>query len=126
MKKLIIAAALLSSVTFVQAQTVPYHGPNYSRRDMNHREFDNRRELMGLERNATEQKQSIDRAIYSRSINPSQATRVKEGFNRVLSSIDRAKLDRRVHQREIDRIQALLSKNERDLERMIRESHRRY
>ena len=129
MKKIIIASALISAFGFAQAQ--PYdrdHRGPHDRMEQRHdrmEQRENRRDVMDLERDAAQQKARIDRAIYTRAITPDEANRVRSGFNRVMVSVDRAKADRRISDREVRRIAETLRKNELDLEMMVRRNHRR-
>ena len=136
MKKIIITSILMSVIGLAQAQN---YGPNYGDYRDNHRgshnqmdkrhnrmeQRENRRDVMELERDALIQRNKIDRAIYTRAISPEQANRVRDGYNRVLATIDKAKMNRRISDREVQRIAETLRRNKRELEMMIRHNYGR-
>ena len=130
MKKIIIASILISTFGFAQSQN--YNHDNYGRvyqerynRNQNnsysHREQrENWQELMRLERDIKEQRYKIDRAIYRRLISPEEANQITFNYNKILTMLDKAKFNRRIRDREIQRIGSALIRNERELEIIMR------
>jgi len=126
MKKLIISSLLLAAFGVANAQPYPdrFNERHDNRHGERHEQRENRMDVRGLEREAMQQKAKIDRAIYTRAISPEEANWVREGYNKVWNSIDRAKRDRRISDREIRRIEMDLRRNEQALERAMHDRRR--
>ncbi len=134
MKKIIIASILISTFGFAQAQNYNHHynhenyGRNYDesykRKHNNyysHREEkENWQELMRLEREVKEQRYKIDRVIYRRLISPEEANQITFNYNKILTMLDKAKFNKRITDREIQRIEYALRRNKRELEMMMK------
>ena len=75
---------------------------------------------MRLEREIKEQRYKIDRAIYRRLISPEEANQITFNYNKMLTMLDKAKFNRRITDREIQRIEYYLIRNKRELEIMMR------
>lgn len=131
MKKIIIASILISTFGFAQAQNYSHHdkyGRSYHEsynRNHNNSYYhggkrENWQELMRLEREIKEQRYKIDRAIYRRLISPEEANQITFNYNKMLTMLDKAKFNRRITDREIQRIEYYLIRNKRELEIMMR------
>lgn len=130
MKKIIIASILISTFGFAQAEN--YNHDKYGRsyhesynRNHNNSYYhggkrENWQELMRLEREIKEQRYKIDRAIYRRLISPEEANQITFNYNKMLMMLDKAKFNRRIKDREIQRIEYYLIRNKRELEIMMR------
>ena len=130
MKKIIIASILISTFGFAQAEN--YNHDKYGRsyhesynRNHNNSYYhggkrENWQELMRLEREVKEQRYKIDRVIYRRLISPEEANQITFNYNKILTMLDKAKFNRRITDREIQRIEYYLIRNKRELEIMMR------
>ena len=130
MKKIIITSILISTFGFAQAEN--YNHDKYGRsyhesynRNHNNSYYhggkrENWQELMRLEREIKEQRYKIDRAIYRRLISPEEANQITFNYNKMLTMLDKAKFNKRITDREIQRIEYALRRNKRELEMMMK------